>query len=70
MAGAVLDAFRDEPLPPDSPLYGVPNLIITPHTSWSSGRVLDRSIELFRDNLLRWIAGEPLLNIVDVVKGY
>lgn len=70
MAGAVLDAFRDEPLVPGSPLYGVPNLIVTPHTSWTSGRVLDRSIELFRDNLLRWIAGEPLLNTVDVAKGY
>jgi len=70
IAGAVLDAFRDEPLPSHSPLYGISNLIITPHTSWTSGRVLDRSIELFRDNLLRWIAGEPLLNAVDVSKGY
>jgi phosphoglycerate dehydrogenase-like enzyme len=70
MAGAVLDAFRDEPLPPHSPLYGVSNLIITPHTSWTSGRVLDRSVDLFRDNLLRWIAGQPLLNTVDVTKGY
>ena len=52
--GAVLDAFRDEPLPPTSPLYGLPNLIVTPHTSWSSGRVLDRSIELFCDNLRRF----------------
>ena len=48
----------------------LPNLIVTPHTSWTSGRVLDRSIELFRDNLLRYIAGEPLLNIVDTAKGY
>ena len=70
MAGAVLDAFKEEPLPPDSPLYGVPNLIITPHTSWTSGRVLDRSIELFCDNLRRYIAGEPLLNVVDTSKGY
>jgi phosphoglycerate dehydrogenase-like enzyme len=70
IAGAVLDAFRDEPLPARSPLYDVSNIIITPHTSWTSGRVLDRSIELFRDNLLRWIAGEPLLNAVDVTKGY
>ena len=70
MAGAVLDAFKEEPLPPDSALYGVPNLIVTPHTSWTSGRVLDRTIELFRDNLLRYIAGEPLHNIVDVTKGY
>jgi phosphoglycerate dehydrogenase-like enzyme len=70
MAGAVLDAFKEEPLPPDSPLYGLPNLIVTPHTAWTSGRVLDRSIELFRDNLLRYVAGQPLLNIVDTTKGY
>ncbi|MEA2621770.1 MAG: hypothetical protein QOH61_680 [Chloroflexota bacterium] len=70
MGGAVLDAFRDEPIPPESPLYDVPNLIVTPHTSWSSGRVLDRSIELFCDNLRRFSAGEPLINAVDPAKGY
>jgi phosphoglycerate dehydrogenase-like enzyme len=70
MAGAVLDAFREEPLPATSPLYGLPNLIVTPHTSWTSGRVLDRSIDLFCDNLQRFIAGEPLLNTVDIAKGY
>jgi phosphoglycerate dehydrogenase-like enzyme len=70
MGGAVLDAFRDEPVLPESPLYDVPNLIITPHTSWSSGRVLDRSIELFCDNLRRYAAGETLLNVVDPSKGY
>jgi phosphoglycerate dehydrogenase-like enzyme len=70
MAGAVLDAFREEPVPPHSPLYGVSNLIITPHTSWTSGRVLDRSIELFAENLRRYIAGEQLLNVVDTRRGY
>ncbi len=70
MGGAVLDAFRDEPVLPESPLYDVPNLIITPHTSWSSGRVLDRSIELFCDNLRRYAAGQTLLNVVDPRKGY
>ncbi len=70
MTGAVLDAFQEEPLAPDSPLYGVSNLIVTPHTSWTSGRVLDRTIELFRDNLLRYIAGEPLHNVVDATRGY
>jgi phosphoglycerate dehydrogenase-like enzyme len=70
MGGAVLDALRDEPVQPDSPLYRVPNLIVTPHTSWSSGRVLDRSIELFCDNLRRYAAGEPLLNVVDPERGY
>ena len=53
IGGAVLDTFRDEPLPPTSPFYDLPNVIVTPHTSWSSGRVLDRSVELFCDNLRR-----------------
>jgi phosphoglycerate dehydrogenase-like enzyme len=70
LGGAVLDTFRDEPLPPDSPLYAVRNLIVTPHTAWSSGRVLDRSIELFCDNLRRFSAGQPLRNIVDPDLGY
>jgi phosphoglycerate dehydrogenase-like enzyme len=70
IGGAVLDTLREEPLPPRSPLYDLPNLIITPHTSWSSGRVLDRSIELFCDNLRRFVADEPLLNRVDLDRGY
>jgi phosphoglycerate dehydrogenase-like enzyme len=67
---AILDTFRDEPLPPSSPFYDLPNVIVTPHTSWSSGRVLDRSVELFCDNLRRYAAGEPLLNVVDPALGY
>jgi phosphoglycerate dehydrogenase-like enzyme len=70
LGGAILDAFRDEPLPPSSPLYDLPNVIITPHTSWSSGRVLDRSVGLFCDNLRRYAAGRPLLNVVDPQIGY
>ena len=62
--------MREEPLQPDSPLYDVPKLIVTPHTSWSSGRVLDRSIELFCENLRRFIADDPLLNSVDTGRGY
>jgi phosphoglycerate dehydrogenase-like enzyme len=70
LGGAVLDTFHDEPLPPDSPFYTMPNVIVTPHTSWSSGRVLDRSVELFCDNLRRFATGEPLLNVVDPNAGY
>ena len=70
LGGAVLDTFRDEPLMPGSPFYDLPNVIVTPHTSWSSGRVLDRSVELFCDNLRRYAAGEPLLNVVDPSIGY
>ena len=47
-----------------------PNLIITPHTSWSSDRVVDRSLELFVANLRRFAAGEPLENVVDLEAGY
>jgi len=70
LGGAVLDTFHDEPLPADSPFYDEPNVIVTPHTSWSSGRVLDRSVELFCDNLRRFATGEPLLNVVDPSAGY
>jgi phosphoglycerate dehydrogenase-like enzyme len=70
LGGAVLDTLWDEPLPPSSPLWDAPGLIITPHTSWSSGRVLDRSIALFCDNLQRFRDGRPLLNVVDPEAGY
>jgi len=70
IGGAILDTFRDEPLQPSSPFYDLPNVIVTPHTSWSSARVLDRSVELFCDNLRRFATGEPLLNVVDPNAGY
>ncbi len=70
LGGAVLDTFREEPLPASSPFYDQPNVIVTPHTSWSSGRVLDSSIELFAENLVRFAAGQPLHNVVDPAVGY
>jgi phosphoglycerate dehydrogenase-like enzyme len=70
LGGAVLDTFREEPLPPTSPLYDLPNVILTPHTSWSSTRVLDRSVDLFCENLRRYAAGQPLVNVVDPDAGY
>ena len=70
IGGVALDTFRDEPLPQASPLWELPNVIVTPHTSWSSARVLDRSIDLFCDNLRRFRAGEPLRNVVDRTAGY
>jgi len=70
IGGVALDTFRDEPLPQSSPLWELPNVIVTPHTSWSSARVLDRSIDLFCDNLRRYRAGEPLRNVVDRSAGY
>jgi phosphoglycerate dehydrogenase-like enzyme len=70
IGGAVLDVFSEEPLSPESPLYRTPNVIITPHTSWASDRVVERSVELFVDNLRRDRAGEPLRNVVDLEAGY
>jgi phosphoglycerate dehydrogenase-like enzyme len=70
LGGAVLDTFREEPLASMSSFYDLPNVIVTPHTAWSSGRVLDRSVELFCDNLRRFATGEPLLNPVDPAAGY
>lgn len=70
VGGAVLDTFREEPLAPMSSFYDLPNVIVTPHTAWSSGRVLDRSVELFCDNLRRFAAGDPLRNVVDPEAGY
>ena len=70
IGGAVLDVFDEEPLPADSPLYDTPNLVITPHTSWSSDRVLERSVDLFVANLERYLADQPLENLVDLEAGY
>ncbi|MEO5918785.1 MAG: D-2-hydroxyacid dehydrogenase [Candidatus Limnocylindrales bacterium] len=70
IGGAALDAFRQEPLSPTSPFYDVANVIVTPHTAWSSARVLDRSIDLFCENLRRYAAGEALHNVVDPGAGY
>ena len=70
MAGAILDAFRTEPLPESSPFYRLQNCIVTPHTSWSSDAVLDRVFDVFCHNLGRYRAGEPLEFVVDPEAGY
>lgn len=70
IGGAALDTFTEEPLPTSSPYWELSNVIVTPHTAWSSTRVLDRSIELFCDNLGRFSRGEPLRNVVDPAAGY
>ncbi len=70
MGGAVLDAFREEPLPDSSPFYRLPNCIVTPHTSWSSSVVLDRTFDVFCENLARYRGGEPLEFVVDPEAGY
>ena len=70
IGGAALDTFAKEPLPVDSPLWALTNVIITPHTSNSSPKVRERTLALFVENVRRFKAGEPLLNLVDWAKGY
>lgn len=70
LGGAVLDTFHDEPLTEASAFYQLANCIVTPHTSWSSGAVLDRTFDVFCDNLRRYRAGEQLLHVVDPKAGY
>ena len=70
IAGAALDVFEQEPLPPDSPFWDCHNVIVTPHCSSEYDGWERRSAELFGDNLDRFRAGEPLTNIVDPARGY
>ena len=70
IAGAVLDVFSEEPLSPESPLYDTPNLWITPHTSWASDRVAERTVDLFVENLRSYRGGEAMRNVVDLDAGY
>ncbi|HEY9270501.1 NAD(P)-dependent oxidoreductase, partial [Achromobacter sp.] len=60
LGGAFLDVFQHEPLPPDSALWGLPNVIVTPHSAGFSDGNAARVRALFVDNLNRWLAGEPL----------
>jgi len=70
LGGAGLDVFEQEPLPPSSPLWRLPGVIITPHVGGSFPGFLDRAVPFFCDNLRRYLAGDALLNRVDVARGY
>lgn len=70
IAGAGLDAHGVEPLPPESPFWDLPNVIITPHNGATTFGTAQRSVEIFADNLKRFVAGEPLRNVVDKQAGY
>jgi D-2-hydroxyacid dehydrogenase (NADP+) len=70
IAGAGLDVVEAEPLPADSPLWGMENVIITAHYAGATPRYYERITELFLDNLRRYLADEPLRNVVDKALGY
>ena len=70
LRGAVLDVADEEPLPATSPLWGRPNVIISPHTAALSVDEDARIVELFIDNLRRFVDGIPLVNLVDPAVGY
>ena len=65
-----LDVTPQEPLPPDSPLWNMDNVIITPHTSGGSPARIDRTVEFFCENLKRFLVNQPMLSVIDKRKGY
>ena len=70
IAGAGLDVFEEEPLPASSPLWDMENVILTDHYAGRNPHYLDRLMEIFLENLRRYQAGEPLMNVVDKRLGY
>jgi phosphoglycerate dehydrogenase-like enzyme len=70
IAGAALDVVDPEPLPSDSPLWNLPNVILTAHSATTSQHFWRRMHELFCENLRRYVTGEPLLNVVDKTAGF
>jgi phosphoglycerate dehydrogenase-like enzyme len=68
--GAGLDVFEHEPLPAESPLWQLPNVLVLPHVSGTTARFWEREAELIVDNIGRYLAGLPLRNTVDKARGY
>ena len=69
IAGAGLDVYARRPLPPDSPFFDLPNVIMTPHMSGITRNFPPRLADVFCENLRRYLSEEPLLNVVDKRKG-
>jgi phosphoglycerate dehydrogenase-like enzyme len=65
IAGAALDVFEQEPLPAEHPLWTLPNVLITPHTAGHGPYLDERRFEILLDNSRRFLAGQPLRNVVD-----
>jgi phosphoglycerate dehydrogenase-like enzyme len=70
LSAAWLDVFATEPLPPESPLWDLPNVVVSPHSAATSDRENRRITDLFCENLRRDRTGEPLLNVLDVERLY
>ena len=70
IAGAALDVFETEPLPPESPLWSMDSVIVSPHRSGNVEGWDSRFAQVFYDNLDRWLRGEPLRNVVDKRLGF
>jgi phosphoglycerate dehydrogenase-like enzyme len=70
IAGAGLDVTDPEPLPEGHPLWTAPRVLISPHTAGRSDRGRERLFLLVAENLRRYAAGEPLLSVVDIERGY
>jgi glyoxylate/hydroxypyruvate reductase len=70
LGGACLDVFATEPLPASSPLWGMPNVIISPHSASTVEAENGLLTDLFIDNLRRWLDGRPLRNVFDRAAGY
>ncbi len=70
IAGAGLDAHSVEPLPADSPFWSLPNVVVTPHNGATTAPTRRRGVDIFVDNLARFVRGEPLRNVVDKSAGY
>ena len=70
LGGAALDVFATEPLPDASPLWDLPNVLVTPHSMSTALDENARLVDLFCDNLRRYLAGEPLRNVFDRTRGY
>jgi len=70
IAGAVLDVFTQEPLPSTSPLWDLPNVLMSPHNSGPTPHYNERATDIFMANLRRYLADEPMYNLVDKKRGY
>lgn len=70
LAGVAMDVFAEEPLPPGSPFWRMPTVVVTPHIGGISAAYQNRAINLFAENLRRYLDGVTLLNHFDIMKGY